>query len=88
MSGVRPHKEEAIKKSKMLETCIDKGFSTIRGYSSAGGALEWHSRGRGFESHYLHLNYKLRAGMLVALIITYRDGTLDKSRAKKVHFQF
>ncbi len=26
----------------------------VRGYSSDGRALEWHSRGRGFESHYLH----------------------------------
>lgn len=60
MSGVRPHeKEEVLEKTKM-ENRIDKGFSGIWGYSSAGGALEWHSRGRGFESHYLHLNYKPR----------------------------
>ena len=26
----------------------------IRGYSSVGRALEWHSRGQGFESPYLH----------------------------------
>ena len=26
----------------------------IWGYSSAGRALEWHSRGHGFKSHYLH----------------------------------
>ena len=27
---------------------------SFRGYSSAGRALEWHSRGQGFESPYLH----------------------------------
>ena len=26
----------------------------FRGYSSVGRALEWHSRGQGFESPYLH----------------------------------
>ena len=31
----------------------------IWGYSSAGRALEWHSRGRGFESHYLHFRETL-----------------------------
>ncbi len=66
MSGVRPLEKEKVSKLEKTENRIDKGFSGIWGYSSAGGALEWHSRGRGFESHYLHLNYKPRAGMLVA----------------------
>ena len=66
MSGVRPLEKEEVLEKKKMGNRIDKGFSGIWGYSSAGGALEWHSRGRGFESHYLHLNYKPRAGMLVA----------------------
>ena len=29
----------------------------LRGLSSVGRALAWHARGRGFESHRLHLLY-------------------------------
>jgi hypothetical protein len=66
MSGKRPHENEEVLEKKKMGKRIDKEFSCIWGYSSAGGALEWHSRGRGFESHNVHLNYKSRSGMLVA----------------------
>jgi hypothetical protein len=40
------------------QSCVSRGFSlTIAlewGRSSVGRALEWHSRGRGFDSHRLH----------------------------------
>ena len=32
----------------------------IRGYSSVGRALEWHSRGQGFDSPYLHQTRRIR----------------------------
>ena len=44
--------------SDSSQSCLSRGFSlTIAlewGRSSVGRALEWHSRGRGFDSHRLH----------------------------------
>ena len=38
-------------------------FDSLRGYSSVGRALDWQSRGQGFESPYLH---RVRAGQALA----------------------
>ena len=38
-----------------FQECLCYNNTRPWGYSSAGRALEWHSRGHGFESHYLHI---------------------------------
>lgn len=49
--------------------------SSPRGISSAGRALEWHSRGQGFDPPILHLKKKVELGNRVRLfyVICFTD---------------
>ncbi len=45
---------------------------TFRGYSSAGRALEWHSRGQRFDPAYLHQNFRAPRGNSHRIFILIR----------------
>ena len=51
----------ATKYSKTLDKSRGIWYTiVVRGYSSVGRALEWHSRGQGFDSPYLHFITHIR----------------------------
>ena len=49
-----PATESKVKKLNSSEIQQNQGFLATWGYSSAGRALEWHSRGQRFDPAYLH----------------------------------
>ena len=59
MDGVSPfdQKESNIIKFFQKRACVNDPFVVVYrhwGISAVGSAFEWHSKGRGFESHMLH----------------------------------
>lgn len=49
-----------IESAGWLNTHVFSPVEGLWGYSSVGRALEWHSRGRGFDSPYLHHFQKIK----------------------------
>ena len=58
--GNPPRCRETTIQSKSPETLEIQWFPVIWGYSSAGRALEWHSRGQRFDPAYLHQHNIIR----------------------------
>ena len=54
-----PATESKVKKLNSSEIQQNQGFLATWGYSSAGRALEWHSRGQRFDPAYLHQKHSI-----------------------------
>ena len=71
---------------KMFDICICICYNNTRaqrirarafwGYSSVGRALEWHSRGQGFDSPYLHHLQKMKNTAVCLCVSRYFDAIL------------
>ena len=84
--GNPPRCRETTIQSKSPETLEIQWFPVIWGYSSAGRALEWHSRGQRFDPAYLHqktCNASCGSFLLVRL-----QKTSQKSSSKIVPFAY
>ena len=61
----------------MISLALSEWLNDIWGYSSAGRALEWHSRGQRFDPAYLHQDRPQSQGFVVCPGGDKRDRTAD-----------